>query len=76
MSRMQAAQIGKANGEFEVVERDIPKPGSRQVRARELAWAGTAGTAAIVTPAVAEISSPAPPDKYRESPTMAATRST
>jgi D-arabinose 1-dehydrogenase-like Zn-dependent alcohol dehydrogenase len=29
---MQAVQVAKANGEFELVERDIPKPGSRQVR--------------------------------------------
>jgi hypothetical protein len=41
-----------------------------------LAWAGTEGTAAIVTPAAAGISSPAPPDKYREFPKMAGMRST
>jgi len=29
---MQAVQVTKANGPFEVVERDIPNPGSRQVR--------------------------------------------
>jgi D-arabinose 1-dehydrogenase-like Zn-dependent alcohol dehydrogenase len=34
MSRMQAVQVGKANGEFELVERDIPQPGSRQVRVK------------------------------------------
>lgn len=34
MSRMQAVQVAKANGEFELVERDIPKPGSRQVRVK------------------------------------------
>lgn len=34
MSRMQAVQVGKANGEFELVERDIPKPGNRQVRVK------------------------------------------
>ncbi len=32
MSRMQAVQVGEANGDFELVERDIPNPGSRQVR--------------------------------------------
>jgi D-arabinose 1-dehydrogenase-like Zn-dependent alcohol dehydrogenase len=32
MPRMQAVQVTKANGPFEVVERDIPNPGSRQVR--------------------------------------------
>jgi D-arabinose 1-dehydrogenase-like Zn-dependent alcohol dehydrogenase len=34
MSRMQAVQVAKANGEFELVERDIPKPGNRQVRVK------------------------------------------
>jgi len=34
MSRMQAVQVGKANGEFELVERDIPAPGSGQVRVK------------------------------------------
>jgi D-arabinose 1-dehydrogenase-like Zn-dependent alcohol dehydrogenase len=34
MSRMQAVQIGKANGAFELVERAIPNPGSRQVRVK------------------------------------------
>jgi D-arabinose 1-dehydrogenase-like Zn-dependent alcohol dehydrogenase len=32
MPRMQAVQVTKANGPFEVVERDIPNPSSRQVR--------------------------------------------
>jgi D-arabinose 1-dehydrogenase-like Zn-dependent alcohol dehydrogenase len=32
MSRMQAVQISKPNGSFELVEREIPNPGSRQVR--------------------------------------------
>jgi D-arabinose 1-dehydrogenase-like Zn-dependent alcohol dehydrogenase len=31
MPRMQAVQVTKANGPLEVVERDIPTPGSRQV---------------------------------------------
>jgi D-arabinose 1-dehydrogenase-like Zn-dependent alcohol dehydrogenase len=34
MSRMQAVQVGKANGAFELVERDIPSPGNRQVRVK------------------------------------------
>jgi D-arabinose 1-dehydrogenase-like Zn-dependent alcohol dehydrogenase len=34
MSRMQAVQVGKANGAFELVERDIPNPGTRQVRVK------------------------------------------
>lgn len=34
MPRMQAVQVTKANGPFEVVERDIPNPGSRQVRVK------------------------------------------
>ena len=32
MARMKAAQIGKAHGDFELVERDIPNPGRNQVR--------------------------------------------
>jgi propanol-preferring alcohol dehydrogenase len=32
MSKMKAVQISKANGPFEVVERDIPEPGPGQVR--------------------------------------------
>jgi D-arabinose 1-dehydrogenase-like Zn-dependent alcohol dehydrogenase len=32
MARMKAAQISKAGGDFELVERDIPQPGPRQVR--------------------------------------------
>src|SRR5499425_1330678 len=31
-SKMKAVQIGKAGGDFELVERDIPEPGSGQVR--------------------------------------------
>ena len=31
---MQAAQINKAGGDFELVERDIPEPASREVRVR------------------------------------------
>jgi len=31
---MKAAQIGKAGGGFELVERDIPEPGPRQVRVK------------------------------------------
>jgi D-arabinose 1-dehydrogenase-like Zn-dependent alcohol dehydrogenase len=34
MSRMQAVQVGKANGAFELVERDIPNPGTREVRVK------------------------------------------
>src|SRR5881394_1716954 len=35
MSRkMKAAQISKAGGDFELVERDIPEPGARQVRVK------------------------------------------
>jgi D-arabinose 1-dehydrogenase-like Zn-dependent alcohol dehydrogenase len=32
MAKMRAVQIAKANGPFEVVERDIPEPGPGQVR--------------------------------------------
>ena len=32
MARMKVAQISKAGGDFEIVERDIPEPGPRQVR--------------------------------------------
>jgi D-arabinose 1-dehydrogenase-like Zn-dependent alcohol dehydrogenase len=32
MAKMRAAQIAKAGGKFEVVERDIPEPGPGQVR--------------------------------------------
>jgi len=31
---MRAAQVGKAGGEFELVERDIPEPRSGQVRVK------------------------------------------
>jgi D-arabinose 1-dehydrogenase-like Zn-dependent alcohol dehydrogenase len=31
-TKMKAAQISKATGDFELVERDIPSPDSRQVR--------------------------------------------
>ena len=31
---MKAAQIGKAGGDFELVEREIPEPGARQVRVK------------------------------------------
>jgi len=31
-TKMKAAQISKAGGEFELVERDIPEPGPGQVR--------------------------------------------
>ena len=30
--KMKAAQISKPGGDFELVERDVPKPGRRQVR--------------------------------------------
>jgi len=33
-TKMKAAQISKATGDFELVERDIPSPDSRQVRIR------------------------------------------
>ena len=32
MKRMRAAQISKAHGDWEIVERDVPDPGPRQVR--------------------------------------------
>ena len=32
MAKMRAAQIAKAGGKFEVVEREIPEPGPGQVR--------------------------------------------
>ena len=32
--KMKAAQISKAGGDFELVERDIPQPGPRQVRVK------------------------------------------
>ena len=32
MARMKVAQISKAHGDFEIVERDIPSPGRSQVR--------------------------------------------
>lgn len=32
MSKMKAVQVSKANGPFEVVEREIPEPGAGQVR--------------------------------------------
>jgi D-arabinose 1-dehydrogenase-like Zn-dependent alcohol dehydrogenase len=31
-TKMKAAQISKAGGDFELVERDIPEPGPGQVR--------------------------------------------
>ena len=34
MPSMKVAQISKANGAFEIVEREIPKPGPRQVRVK------------------------------------------
>ena len=33
-NKMRAAQISKAGGEWELVERDIPDPGVRQVRVK------------------------------------------
>src|SRR6476659_6570977 len=33
-TKMLAAQIGKPGGDFELVERDIPQPGQRQVRVK------------------------------------------
>jgi hypothetical protein len=32
MSRMKAVQVSKANGPFELVERDVTAPAARQVR--------------------------------------------
>ncbi len=32
MAKMRAVQISKANGPFEVVEREVPSPGPNQVR--------------------------------------------
>jgi D-arabinose 1-dehydrogenase-like Zn-dependent alcohol dehydrogenase len=34
MPKMKAVQVPKAGGDFEIVERDIPQPGPRQVRIR------------------------------------------
>ncbi len=34
MAKMRAVQVTKANGPFEVVERDIPEPGDREVRVK------------------------------------------
>jgi alcohol dehydrogenase, propanol-preferring len=34
MGKMRAAQISKANGAFELVERDVPEPGTGQVRVK------------------------------------------
>ena len=34
MTRMRAVQVTKAGGPFELVERDVPKPGPREVRVR------------------------------------------
>lgn len=33
-TKIKAAQIGKAGGDFELVERDMPEPGARQVRVK------------------------------------------
>ena len=33
-SKMRAAQISRANGDWELVERDIPEPGVGQVRVK------------------------------------------
>jgi D-arabinose 1-dehydrogenase-like Zn-dependent alcohol dehydrogenase len=32
MAKMKVAQVGKAHGDFEIVERDIPEPGPGGVR--------------------------------------------
>ena len=32
--KMKAAQVGKAGGDWELVERDIPEPGAGQVRVK------------------------------------------
>jgi D-arabinose 1-dehydrogenase-like Zn-dependent alcohol dehydrogenase len=37
MAPMKAAQISKAGGDFEIVEREIPKPGAGQVLIKVLA---------------------------------------
>ena len=34
LNKMKAVQVPKAGGDFEIVERDIPQPGPRQVRIR------------------------------------------
>lgn len=34
MPKMKAAQISKPGGEFEIVEREVPQPGAREVRVR------------------------------------------
>src|SRR5499427_9206264 len=33
-NKMKAAQVGKADGDWEVVERDVPTPGAGQVRVK------------------------------------------
>ena len=37
MAKMKVAQVAKAGGDFEIVEREIPQPGPGQVRIRVLA---------------------------------------
>lgn len=32
MSKMRVAQVTRANGSFEIVEREVPEPGAGQVR--------------------------------------------
>lgn len=34
MAKMKAVQVGKPHGDFEIVEREIPQPGPRQVRVK------------------------------------------
>ena len=34
MAKMKAVQVPKAGADFEIVEREIPEPGPRQVRIR------------------------------------------
>jgi D-arabinose 1-dehydrogenase-like Zn-dependent alcohol dehydrogenase len=38
MAKNLVAQVSKAGGEFELVEREIPKPGASEVRIKVLAW--------------------------------------
>jgi D-arabinose 1-dehydrogenase-like Zn-dependent alcohol dehydrogenase len=51
MATMKAVQVSKANAAFEVVEREIPQPGSRQVRIKVEAC-GVCHSDAIVRAAV------------------------
>jgi D-arabinose 1-dehydrogenase-like Zn-dependent alcohol dehydrogenase len=38
---MKAAQISRARGDWELVDRDIPEPGAREVRVKAVLTFGT-----------------------------------